>query len=156
MARNPKFYRPDSYSEIQRYQWEDEIIKALNCGYLNNKQVLTLMKLSSAMNWARHKGELRWSNEKACERVGLSQATFYRNKKEILLSGFLGRRRGNYFAKIPSYIEVQTYCRNLEQRTLDITKERQREELSEKDQNYVDPWSITTSQPDTSTKQIES
>jgi hypothetical protein len=155
MSKNPKFYSPDSYSEMQRYQWEDEIIKALNCGYLNNKQVLTLMKLSSAMNWARHKGELRWSNEKACERVGLSQSTFYRNKNEILLSGFLGRKGGNYYAKFPSYAEIQSYNRYLEQKILDA-KERQEIETRNTDENYVDPWSIDTSQVDTTDNQNDS
>jgi hypothetical protein len=140
MARNPKFYRPDSYSEIQRYQWEDEIIKALNCGYLNNKQVLTLMKLSSAMNWARHKGELRWSNEKACKRVGLSQATFYRNKNEILLSGFLGQRRGNYYAKFPSYDELQKYVYHLEKESLKKELEKKKQETKNPDEDVIDPW----------------
>jgi hypothetical protein len=155
MSKNPKFYNPDTESGMQRYQWEDEIIKALNCGYLNNKQVLTLMKLSSAMNWARHKGELRWSNQKACERVGLSQSTFYRNKKEILLSGFLGRKGGNYYAKFPTYLETQTYYRYLEQKILDA-KVRQEIETRNSDENYVDPWSIDTSQVNTTDNQDDS
>ena len=155
MAKNPKFYNPDTDSGMQRYQWEDEIIKALNCGYLDNKQVLTLMKLSSAMNWARHKGELRWSNQKACERVGLSQSTFYRNKKEILLSGFLGRKGGNYYAKFPTNLETQTYYRYLEQKILDA-KVRQEIETRNSDENYVDPWSIDTSQVNTTDNQTES
>lgn len=154
MSKNPKFYSPDTYSEMQRYQWEDEIIKALNFGYLNNKQVLTLMKLSSAMNWARHKGELRWSNQKACERVGLSQSTFYRNKKEILLSGFLGRKGGNYYAKFPTYGEIRTYNHYLEQKIID-TRVRQKIETRNSDKNYVDYWSIDTSQIDTTDNQNE-
>jgi hypothetical protein len=154
MPKNPKSYSPQIYPDLQRYQWEDEIIKALNCGYLNNKQVLTLKKLSSAMNWATHKGELRWSNEKACERVGLSQATFYRNKKEILLSGFLGRKNGNYYAKFPSFAEIQTYVRYLEQKTMDANI-RQEIETRNSDENYVDPWSIEVSQVDTTENQID-
>jgi hypothetical protein len=154
MPKNPKFYRPDIYSEIQRYQWEDEIIKALSFRYLNNKQVLTLMKLSSAMNWYTHKGELRWSNEKACEKVGLSQATFYRNKNEILLSGFLGRRKGNYYAKFPSYADIQTYIHYLEQKTIDANV-RQKLETRNSDENYVNPWSIGMSQVDTTDNQID-
>jgi len=140
MARNPKFYRPDSYSEIQRYQWEDEIIKALNHGYLKNKQVLTLMKLSSAMNWANHKGELRWSNEKACLRVGLAQSTFYRNNKEILLSGFLCQRRGNYYAKFPSYDELQKYVYHLEKESLKKKLEKKKQETKNPDDDEIDPW----------------
>lgn len=155
MSKNPKFYSPEIYPDLQRYQWEDEIIKALHCGYLSNKQVLTLKKLSSAMNWATYKGELRWSNEKACERVGLSQATFYRNIKEILLSGFLGHRRGNYFAKFPSFTEIQIYLRYLEQKTFDA-KELQKIETRNADENYVDPWSIDVSQVDTTEDQNDS
>ena len=99
-------YTPKETYDLQRYKWEDEINSAKREGYIPRSVCNTLLALSSQMNWAKHRGELRWSNEKACERAGISTATFYRNKPMMLKSGFLGRRRGNYHAKYPNHIEI--------------------------------------------------
>lgn len=99
-------YKPKETSDLQRYKWEDELNLAKREGYIPRKVCNTLLALSSQMNWAKHRGELRWSNEKACERAGISTATFYRNKPIMLKSGFLGHRRGNYHAKYPDHMEI--------------------------------------------------
>jgi len=127
-------YKPKETYDLQRYKWEDELNLAKREGYIPKKVYNTLVSLASQMNWSKYKGELRWSNEKACERAGISTATFYRNMPLMLKSGFLGHKKGNYYAKYPSIVEIHKFrsAKDLQIRS----KQYQVESTS-------DPWSTT-------------
>ena len=86
---------------LQRYKWEDTLIEAQTIGYITNGALLTALKLAGGMNW-KLGGELRYDNDSACVDYGIGRTTFYAHRKELIESGFLGRRAGNYFAKLPT------------------------------------------------------
>ena len=85
---------------LQRYKWEDTLIKAQTIGYITNGALLTALKLAGGMNW-RLGGELKYDNDSACVDYGIGRTTFYANRKELIESGFLGRKSGNYIATLP-------------------------------------------------------
>ena len=86
---------------LQRYKWEDSLIRAQTIGYITNGALLTALKLAGGMNWKRG-GELRYDNDSACVDYGIGRTTFYANRKELIESGFLGKKSGNYVAMLPT------------------------------------------------------
>ena len=86
---------------LQRYKWEDSLIRAQTIGYITNGALLTALKLAGGMNW-KLGGELRYDNDSACVDYGIGRTTFYANRGELIESGFLGKKAGNYVAKIPN------------------------------------------------------
>jgi hypothetical protein len=86
---------------LQRYKWEDSLIKAQTIGYITNGALLTALKLAGGMNWTKG-GILGYDNDSACVDYGIGRTTFYAHRKELIESGYLGRKSGNYFAKLPT------------------------------------------------------
>ena len=99
MSRTNEVVNPKP-KKLQRYKWEDALIKAQTIGYITNGALLTALKLASGMNW-RLGGELRYDNDSACVDYGIGRTTFYANRQELIESGFLGKKSGNYIATMP-------------------------------------------------------
>ena len=102
---------------LQRYKWEDVLIKTQLFGGITNGGLLTALKMAGAMNWKRG-GELRMSNDQFCIEYGIGRSTFYNNKTELMDIGLLDKKGGNYIAKIPRFnIESEELNKRIELKT---------------------------------------
>lgn len=97
---------------MKRYEWEDALIDAQSSGEISNGDLLVALKLAKAINWnpsAGRKPGLYWKNEDALEAVGCSRATFYRNRKSLVETGFLVMYGGNILPAIPQESQDETF-----------------------------------------------
>lgn len=115
---------------LQRYKWEDALINAQTIGYISNGALLTALKLAGGMNW-KLGGELRYDNDSACVAYGIGRTTFYVHRKELIESGFLGHKSGNYIARMPGNQEEydsKVYDKVMAKISKNNTKKRKIEE----------------------------
>lgn len=95
---------------MQRYQWEDALIKAESAGTINSTAVNVALRLSSAINWApktKKPAGLYLANEEAAAAVNVSRASLYRALKVLKAAGFLVESKGNLLPVLPeSQIET--------------------------------------------------
>lgn len=95
---------------MQRYQWEDALIKAESAGTINSTAVNVALRLSSAINWAPKTNKpagLYWANEEAAAAVNVSRASLYRALKVLKAAGFLVESKENLLPTLPeSQIET--------------------------------------------------
>lgn len=96
---------------VQRYTWEDALIKAESLGLLPTGAVNMCLRLAKEINWVPKNGgpsELRWKNEDALKSVNSSRATYFRYRRVLFETGFLTERNGNLLPLVPDLSHIET------------------------------------------------
>lgn len=96
---------------IDRYVWEDALIKAESLGLLPPGAVNLALRLASAITW-KPKGNkpsgLYWKNEDALASVGASRATYFRYRQSLFETGFLTDEDNNLIPQVPDLSQIET------------------------------------------------
>lgn len=96
---------------VQRYQWEDSLIKAETLGLLPAGAVNLGLRLSHAITWEPKNNKpsgLYWKNEDALADVNASRATYYRYRAVLFETGFFEEVAGNLMPLLPDLSQYET------------------------------------------------
>lgn len=99
-------------NKVQRYEWEDSILKAERLGLLPPPSVNMALRLAHAINWVpKDKNKpagLYWDNESALKQVGSSRSTYFRVKGPLFEHGFFIQVKGNLIPQVPDLSHFET------------------------------------------------
>lgn len=99
-------------NKVQRYEWEDSLLKAERLGLLPAPSVNMALRLAHAINWVpKDKNKpagLYWDNESALKQVGSSRSTYFRVKGPLFEHGFFIQVKGNLIPQVPDLSHFET------------------------------------------------
>lgn len=98
-------------TKVQRYEWEDSLLKAERLGLLPAPSVNMALRLAHAINWvpkANKPAGLYWDNESALKQVGSSRSTYFRVKGPLFEHGFFIQVKGNLIPQVPDLSHFET------------------------------------------------
>lgn len=98
-------------NKVQRYEWEDSLLKAERLGLLPAPAVNMALRLAHAINWVpkdKRPAGLYWDNESALKQVGSSRSTYFRVKGPLFEHGFFTQVRGNLIPQVPDLSQYET------------------------------------------------
>jgi len=98
-------------NKVQRYEWEDSILKAERLDLIPAPSVNLALRLAHAINWVpkdKRVSGLYWDNESALKQVGSSRSTYFRVKGPLFEYGFFIQVKGNLIPQVPDLSQYET------------------------------------------------